>query len=248
MHRVGVERLLAGEELVEHGAEGEDVGAGIGLGPTHLLGGHVVRRAHHHARARHLRGADAGQPEVHDLHAAIRKDADVRGLEVTVDHALLVGVGQSLRDLLHHVELVPEVVEAPRRDQFLEVRPVQQLHGQIELALLAAEVEDGDDVGMVQGRGGLRLALEALHELVVGGVELGHRLDRDVTVERPVVGAIDVAHGSGADLGEDEVLADLLAFHSHFQACAFGYPPTRSRRREVAARCLPVAGRPSRGW
>ncbi len=256
VHGVGVERLLAREQLVEHGPQREDVGAGIGLGAPHLLGGHVVRRAHHHPGAGHLRGADAGQAEVHDLDAPVGQDADVGGLEVAVHDPLLVRVGQPFRDLLHHVELVPQVVEAPGGDQLLEVGPVEQLHGQVELALLAAEIEDGDDVRMVEARGGLRLAVEPLDELVVGGVELGHRLDRDVTVQRPVVGAIDVAHGPRANLGDDQVLADLLAFHRHIQGgphrertplSPSGYPPTRSRRREVAARrlsaacCLPAA-------
>ena len=70
----------------------------------------------------------------------------------------------------------------------LEVVALEQLHGHVDLALLLAEVVDGDDVRMVEAGGGLRLALEALAQLVVGADGGRHRLDGDVAVEDGVVG------------------------------------------------------------
>ena len=49
--RLALERLLAGEQLVEHAAEREDVGARVGLAAFDLLRRHVLRRAEDHVRA-----------------------------------------------------------------------------------------------------------------------------------------------------------------------------------------------------
>ena len=112
VHGLRVERLVAGEQLVEDGAHREEVGALVHLLAPHLLGRHVVGRAHHRARARHLGDAQPGEAEVEDLHREVREDADVRGLQVAVDDALGVGVGEPLADLLHHEELVLQAVQA----------------------------------------------------------------------------------------------------------------------------------------
>ena len=45
-----LERLLAGQKLVEHDAAREEVGARVGFEAAALLGRHVRRRADHHAR------------------------------------------------------------------------------------------------------------------------------------------------------------------------------------------------------
>ena len=86
-----------------------------------------------------------------------------------MDDALRVGEGEAVRDLLHDVELVPEVVQAAGADDLLEVDALEELHGHVEAALLLAEVVDGDDVQVVEAGRGLGFAAEALDELVVGG-------------------------------------------------------------------------------
>jgi len=72
-----------------------------------------------------------------------------------------------------------------------------------------ADAEDRDDVGMVQPRDGLRLALETLEPL---RVELGvvDRLDRDMTPERLLHRFIDDPHPPPAQLPQDPELADPL--------------------------------------
>ena len=213
VHRVGLERLPARQQLVEHRAQREHVGARVGALAADLLGRHVVRRAHDHPGLRHVRGARAREAEVHDLHAPGGQDVDVRRLQVAVDDALGVGEGEAVRDLLHDVELVPQVVQAPGADDLLEVHALEELHRHVEAALLLAEVEDGDDVQVVQAGGGLGLAAEPLHEVVVGGEHAGHRLDGDEPVEDGVPGLVDLAHGPLADAGDDLVLADAGQIH-----------------------------------
>jgi hypothetical protein len=47
----------------------------------------------------------------------------------------------------------------------LEGHAVEEFHGDERMPLVFADVVDGADVGMIQGRGSLRLALEAAEGL-----------------------------------------------------------------------------------
>ena len=99
--RLGLERRLAGTQLVQQDAEAEQVGAGVQVLAARLLRGHVQRRAGHQAGPGqpHVLGG-AGQPEVGQLHAvgpALQQD--VGRLDVAVDQPLLVGGRQPRRHL-----------------------------------------------------------------------------------------------------------------------------------------------------
>ena len=74
------------------------------------------------------------------------------------------------------------------------------------VALVEAEVEDLDDVGVHEPRDGQRLAPEARDELVVVGQVLGQQLDGHVALEALVEGAHDGRHAADA-----EALAQLVA-------------------------------------
>ena len=90
------ERRLAGEHLVEHAAQGVDVGAGGDLALAHrLLGAHVVRRAERHAGLGHpvpagLAGGERDAEVGHQRAPVVQQD--VLRLDVAVDHAVPVGV------------------------------------------------------------------------------------------------------------------------------------------------------------
>ena len=77
-----------------------------------------------------------------------------------------------------------------------------------DLDLLLADVVDRDHVLVLDGRGGARLELEALHEpLVLHGVDR-QDLDRDVAMEPHVASLPDRAHPSGLDGRDDLVGAE----------------------------------------
>ena len=58
---------------------------------------------------------------------------------------------------------------------------------------------------MVEAGGALRLAAEALDELLVGGVALVEQLQRDAPAELLVLGEVDVGHPARAELALDHV-------------------------------------------
>ena len=95
----GAERQVAAEHLVEHHAQAVDVGAAVD--PVRLardlLGRHVRRGAGDDAElgAARPRLVEA-EPEVHEDGAAIRREDDVRRLDVAVDDEPGVGVGQGV--------------------------------------------------------------------------------------------------------------------------------------------------------
>ena len=105
--RLAVEQPLAGQQLVQHDAEGPDVAAAVGRLAGGLLGTHVGGGAENHAGLRpgggHRRGkrwiarggrcgiGSLGQAEVKDLGFTVRSQLDVGGFEVAVDHPVFVG-------------------------------------------------------------------------------------------------------------------------------------------------------------
>ena len=64
VHRIGLERQVAGEQLEQHRAERIDVAAAVDVAAGHLLGRHEARRAEHHARPRAAGVGDARDAEV----------------------------------------------------------------------------------------------------------------------------------------------------------------------------------------
>lgn len=100
-----VEGWRSGRDLVEHAAERVQVAAPVDVFAADLLGRHVVRGAHRDAGAGETSRepdvvAEARDAEVADLHRAVGEPHDVRGLQVAVDDALFMRVGERGRDLV----------------------------------------------------------------------------------------------------------------------------------------------------
>src|SRR5262249_39272867 len=98
---------------------------------------------------------------------------------------------------LQPFQLVQHLVQSQARDE---------LHDVVVQAVLRADAEDRDDVGVVQAGGRLRLPLEPL-ALAVVKEELRQHLQGDVPAQGDLLGLIDDAHAAPADLAQDAVVA-----------------------------------------
>ena len=203
LHRDGDEvvsriRHLAREQLVEHDAEGVDVGSLVDLLALRLLGGDVVARPEDGARLRHALNVDGTRDaEVRDLGLALLGEEHVLRLDVSVHEPALVREVQRAGDLQPVAERLVDRQRAVR-EEALEVLALDVLEDDVLAAVFLAAVDDRDDVGMGQLRDRARLAPEALDVVLVGAVLLVQDLDGDGALEQPVVRTEDVGHASRA--------------------------------------------------
>ena len=234
--RIGVERAAAGEHLVEHDAEREDVGAVIDGLAAHLLGRHVAHRAEHRARARQRtrmgeqgrlglnRGARLGQlgeAEVEDLDAAVARDEDVVRLQVAVDDALLVRGGQAPGDLAGVVDGLP-MRQRRGADARAQRIALEQLGDDVGRAVVGADVVHAEDVGVIERADRARLLLEAAEAIRVRGKRGGQHLDRHLAAEARVTGAVDLAHAARPDRGHDLVGPHASAGRHRHRCISYG--------------------------
>ena len=119
---------------------------------------------------------------------------------------LVERVGDLDRNLQRLVERQRPLLQA--RGQRLAV---QMRHDQVVRAIDAADVVDAADVGMVQGRDGASLALEAGPHIGIASDFARQDLDRDRAIEPRVARAIDLPHPAGPKGGEDLVRAEAGA-------------------------------------
>jgi hypothetical protein len=146
-----------------------------------------------------------GQPPVDDDGLAERPDQHVGWLEVAVDDAVVVRVGEGLGrgdQVRQERKLVVGCRGAGRC--IGERGPFDQLHRKERLAARPVpDLVQRDDRRMLQARGDSRLAAEAADRLG-GGVE--QDLDGHRPVVPPVPGAQDPPHAAARDLVDDEVV------------------------------------------
>ena len=150
-----------------------------------------------------------GQAEVQHLHLAVGRDLHVRGLQVAMDDAVLVGLLERLRDLLRDGERFVEWDRAALQP-VREVLALDEFHreevdarGVVERGAL--EAVDVGDVRVIERREQLGLALEARQALGVRRERGRQHLDRHVAVELRVGGAIHLAHPARAERRDDLV-------------------------------------------
>ena len=212
--------VTAGDHLVEHDAEREDVAARVGgLGPQ-LLGRHVGHGADDlsgrgEAIGQRVLGGAAGttdanplgDAEVEDLDVSLSREHQVGRLDVAMDETHLVGRRESLGRFVGNADDLVER-QGPSLNAVCERLPLDQLHHDQRRIAHVFDAEDLADEGVIQRRGGTGLAQESL-PLPAVVAELGEQcLDRHVAPEHGVPGAIHRSHASLAEEGQDVVGAD----------------------------------------
>ena len=99
-------------------------------------------------------------------------------------------------------------VERAAGDLVLESRAFQALHGDEGAALMFADVVDGANVGMIQGRSRLRFAAETTESLRVLCEFFGKKFQSYGSAEASVFGFVDDAHAATAELFDDTVVGN----------------------------------------
>ena len=148
---VAQERTPAGQHLVEHDAEGPDIGAAIDRAPAGLFRRHIGGRAEDHAHlrawpavacgegsrrhrrrvhrrpARRVRIHGFRQTEVEHLHRAVGADFDVLRLQIAMDDAGFVRGLERVGDLLRDRQRVGQWHRAAR-DERGQILALDEFH------------------------------------------------------------------------------------------------------------------------
>ena len=128
-------RHSTGEHLVEHDANGVQVGARVSFGGQSDLGRDVGNRSQHVARGEHRPFRDrASQAEVGDLRGAIGGNKNVLGFDVAVDDAHAVGCAQSFEDVGRVAQCLRNRERALGIQEFAQIGPIDELHDEETLA------------------------------------------------------------------------------------------------------------------
>ena len=99
-------------------------------------------------------------------------------------------------------------------DPLAERLAAQQLHRDVVMTLVLADVVDRADVGVIERGRGARLAPEAAEAGRAFRDVLGKELERDLTAEPGVDRAVDDSHPAPAELGENPIVGDRAADQS----------------------------------
>ena len=98
-------------------------------------------------------------------------------------------------------------------DEVLEGLPFEQLHDQIRLPLVLADVMNRADVGMVERRGRLGLASKPLQRLRIVGELFRQELQRHRSPQPGVFGLVDDTHAAATELRHDLVVRNRRTDH-----------------------------------
>ena len=183
---------------------------------------------------------DAGEPEVREPDAAVLVDQDVAGLEIPVQHALVVRCGKSGGEPSRHLGGLVGRQPADPPEQAGEVLALHELHREEREAVHLGDVVHAADVRVGDLPGRAHLAPEPHEPVAVADERLGQELQGHRLSEREVVGPVNLAHAALADQPDNPIAA---AEHgSRLEASGQARVAVRRRHRRRGGR--PAAYRP----
>ena len=169
--------------------------------------------------ARGIAGSRFRETEIQHLHRAIRRDLDVRRLQVAMDDAALVREVERPRDLSRDVQGVALGQAAPPWEC---TRCLESLGKRVTAHELEYEKADVTcvfesvnraDVRMIEGRERASFAIEAGEPAGIAREGGRQDFDRHFATELEIPGAVDLAHAADADERLHFVAAEGPAGH-----------------------------------
>ena len=201
-NRLRLRRRLPGQRLVEQRAERVDVGSKVQRAVDFVdFRRRIAGRAQRLPGSLHDRpaaGHRARQAEIPDPRRPVIADENVPGLDVAVQDAFRVRVGEAVAHLADDPRR-PFRRQPPLADDNLETPPGHKFHHEVRLAALVAEIIHRHDVRMVQPRHRLRFACEPFEKFGVPGQFPREDFQGHQPIERNLACPIDRAHSAGAD-------------------------------------------------
>ena len=194
--------------------------AGFGLRGLNLLRCQIAHRPEDHAGLgrNHLGVHDLSprrepsarascDSEVQHFHASGASDKDVLGFEIAMDDPAGMCGSDAVGDFHHQLECLNRTEMFPA-ESGTESLSFEELGHRVVDAVLAADVEDRQDVRMGKRRDRARLAPESLERGLVSGEMRRKNLDRDVAIQPRVLGPINLPHAADRDEVENRVRAE----------------------------------------
>ena len=172
VHRIGFERIVAGNHLVEHHAKSVLVGSSLGSLTSDVFGSDVGRCSKNSAGCSHGFVGKSSNPEVgqHRVMSRIIDEHDVGGFDISVDHSdgvcILQRIGQlaSDRNSISRAERTVLLVEV-----FTQRTAGKILDHHVGMFTGRVEIDHSGDVGMLQLSHCSGLALKPCREVMAVG-------------------------------------------------------------------------------
>ncbi len=99
-------------------------------------------------------------------------------------------------------------------DLVFQSHAIEKLHGDERASFVIADLVDGADVGMVQRRGGARLAAKTFERLRILRDFVRQEFERDEASKVGVLGLVHHTHSTAAQLADDAVVRDRRVNHA----------------------------------
>ena len=150
------------------------------------------------------------EPEVEQLDLAVWRDANVRGLQVAVNHARFVCGFKARSDLQADIERFVQR-QRPALQTIFERFTRHKLEREKIRDAVLIDAVNLRDVRVIQTCERLGFALETFQALWVRGEVLGQDFDRHVAIQTRVARSIHLAHRARAEWSADLVERERLA-------------------------------------